>query len=316
MKQQIASLLLIIAFLLIGIVSLLINFPLTYTSAGSAVTTTVFYDGALGGLPDTQDMEYFAVPGASATQSFSGGATTLDTTPQIADSAGYRVPAASSPTLDRAAGFKLNFSLQIESENHNANNDRAGFSVILLAEDKQGIEIGFWEDEVWAQEGGTADLFTHAEGVVFTTTTGIIEYELEIVGNTYTLTAPAMTTLTGSVRDYTAWVPPFGFPDIYEIPNFVFLGDDTSSAESRIKLAYVSVTTETAVTPTATSMPTNTATSTPVNTVTSTPTATVTASLPPLGSTATQTSTSAAPINTPTATPTPEFKNYLPLILK
>ncbi len=313
MKQQIASLFLTITLLLIGIGSLIISFPSTYTTAAPAAPM-VFYDGALGGLPVTQDMEFFTNPGSSATQSFGGGATTLDTTIQIADAAGYRVPAASAPTLNRADGFKLNFSLQIESENHNANNDRSGVSVILLAQDMKGIEIEFWDNEVWAQEGGAEPaLFTHDEGVDFNTTTDIIAYELEIVNDTYTLTAPAMTTLTGLVRDYTDWVPPFGVPDFYEEPNFVFLGDNTTSAESRIKLAYVAVTTETAV------IPTNTPTSTPTNTAT--PTATYTATPPPPGSTATPTNTAApvdgtaTPTNTPAATPTPDHAVYLPLIL-
>ena len=41
--------------------------------------TTVLYDGSLGGTPDTQGFDYFALA-ASASQSFAAGITTLDTT--------------------------------------------------------------------------------------------------------------------------------------------------------------------------------------------------------------------------------------------
>jgi len=150
--------------------------------------------------------------------------------------------------------------VQIESEAHDDPN-RAGFAVILLAEDVQGIELDFWEDTISAQELGPTNLFRFAESAGFDTTTGLINYALEIVDDTYTLSVANTTILSGTVRDYTAWVPPFGAPeDPYEQPNFIYLGDNSSDGQARIQLSYVAVVTETAVSLPATATPTLTPT--------------------------------------------------------
>jgi hypothetical protein len=121
--------------------------------------------------------------------------------------------------------------------------DRAGFSIILLAEDKKGIEIAFWPDEIWAQQDGAAEppdgmLFTHSEGVNFDTTAGLINYQLSIITEVYRLTVDDNLILSGPVRDYV------GFernPDFYETPNLIFLGDDTSQAQAQVSIAAVSL---------------------------------------------------------------------------
>jgi hypothetical protein len=146
------------------------------------------------------------------------------------------------PIMDRTTGFTLTFSTQVEAEAH-ANNDRAGFSVIVLSDDSKGIEMAFWEDEIWVQDDDAedpGDLFTHAEGVVYSTTTALETYKLTILSDTYTLTVGASTILTGRLRDYSNFSGPI---DPYETPNFIFLGDNTTSAEARIRLSFVSVTT-------------------------------------------------------------------------
>jgi hypothetical protein len=53
----------------------------------------------------------------------------------------------------------------------------------VMSSDKRGIELGFWIDEIWAQEGGTSQPFTHAEGATFTTTADLISYRLSALGN-------------------------------------------------------------------------------------------------------------------------------------
>lgn len=222
--------------------------------AAAPTNTLVLYDGALGGTPDTQNFEYAAVnpvfpfPPAQATQTYSPalGLTILDTMPEIGDLAGYAVTPTLAPTLSRQAGFRLDFSVRINSETHN-NNNRAGFSITMLAEDLLGIEIAFWENEIWAQEGGNSPtLFTHAEGVVYDTTTDIVDYELEIVESIYRLSANGVPVLSGPLRDYTAWEPPFPFiPDPYEQPNLIALSDNTSSARSETWISYVAITTDT-----------------------------------------------------------------------
>ena len=65
-------------------------------------------------------------------------------------------------------------------------------------------------------------------------------YTLHIITDTYTLSAAGAPILSGPVRDYTNFS---GFPDPYETPNLIFLGDDTTSAAGRAQLNHVSVTT-------------------------------------------------------------------------
>ena len=206
-------------------------------------TNAVLYDGALGGTPDSQQFTYIDASFGAAGNTASGGVTTLDTTSANGISAGYfrNYPADSGwPTLSRATGYTIKFSAQLVSESH-ANNNRAGFSVIALSSDLQGIEIGFWEDEIWAQhDDTTGSLFTHAEGVIPTSsiTNTLVPYELTILGDRYSLSISHTEVLTGPLRDYTAFA---GFPDVYESPNFIFLGDNTTSAQAEVQISTVSV---------------------------------------------------------------------------
>src|SRR5262245_16767455 len=79
----------------------------------------VLYDGSLGGTPDTQGkLRYRASPGSATTQSFADGTTVLDSTAQKRDAAGYFADSALGLTLDRAAGYVLNFAVQVIDEDH------------------------------------------------------------------------------------------------------------------------------------------------------------------------------------------------------
>jgi hypothetical protein len=272
----------------------------------AAAATTTLYDGALGTTPDAQGFLYLAnpFPPQSAAQSFANGATTL-TSLTNSDKAGYFARSGQMPTLDRAAGYTVRFTAQVAAEAH-ASRNRAGFSVIVLSSDMRGVELGFWEDQIWAQDDG-ANLFRHAEGATFDTTTALTTYDLTIAGDSYTLTSGG-TILSGALRDYSA----FGWP--YNTPNFVFLGDDTSSAGAQARLALVAVETglppTATATPTPTRTPTGTATPTTTATATSTSTVTTTATATPTATgtaTATPTTTatlSSTPGSTPTATAT------------
>jgi hypothetical protein len=150
------------------------------------------------------------------------------------------------PVLDRTNGYTVNFILDVISETH-SNNDRAGFSITILSDDLEGIELGFWENQIWAQEEGAEEppngtLFTHAEGITFTTSS-LISYNLSVLSSTYTLSANGSPILSGSLRNYTAFNPPFGLPSPYTRTNSIYLSDNTPSAQARIKLAAVSVST-------------------------------------------------------------------------
>ncbi|HRQ39402.1 MAG TPA: Calx-beta domain-containing protein [Chloroflexota bacterium] len=224
------------------------------TAVAAPTDTLVLYDGALGGTPDTQNMAYGAIDlvfpfQVEATQTYSAAllATILDTTPDIDDMAGYGVDPTTMPTLTRQNGFQFHFTMRVVEESH-ASPHRAGFNVTVISGDLLGIELAFWENEIWAQEGGDPPaLFTHAEGMAYDTTTDFVAYELEIIEDIYRLSADGVPILTGPLRDYTAWEPPLPqFPDPYEQPNLVALSDNTSSAQALIWLRYVGVTPDTA----------------------------------------------------------------------
>jgi hypothetical protein len=193
----------------------------------------VLYDPAAGTLPSAQGWSFLALPGP-ATPVLVAGTTRLDTTATNPVHAGFSRVAPLA--LERAGGFTLRFTLQVEAEVH-ANTNRAGVSVIMLAADKRGLELAFWTNRVWAQ--ADLPLFTQAEGAAFDTTAAV-EYDLRFAGDGYTLNAGGVTVLTGPLRDYTAFT---GFPDVYETPNFLFLGDDTGSARGSLRLGRVELVT-------------------------------------------------------------------------
>lgn len=133
-------------------------------------------------------------------------------------------------TMDRTTGYTVSFDLQIAAETHSSN-DRAGFSVIVLSSDLQGIELGFWGNEVWAQNVG----FNHGEGTSgFNPSGSAFSYDLTIQGSSYTLLANDTPILTGSLRIYSA----SGFP--YTTPNFIFIGDNTFSAAADSDVGAIS----------------------------------------------------------------------------
>ena len=219
---------------------------LTFAGVAGATPITL-YDDTAGNTPGTQPWLLYA------DDNFRGGTVTetavtnvgVNLTTDNTVSAGYSnyqpiiyFPSLSItydfknsgfPTLDRALGYSLSFELQINSETH-VSNDRAGFSVILLGDDSLGIELGFWEDEIWAQDVG----FTHGEGTtMFDTTANEVLYELAILDSSYELFADNVSLLSGDLRDYSS------FGASYSLSNYLFLGDDTSSAGADITLGEV-----------------------------------------------------------------------------
>lgn len=214
----------------------------------------VLYDNTLGNAPNNQDWMTFIGAG-SVTQL--GDGIELDTrtflgfpAPQLA--AGYfnhnldatpdqwSLVNPAFPVLDAGEGFTLGFEMRMLDEDH-LTADRAGFSVILLDQNNLGVELGFWEDRIWAQSGPG---FTQdpVERVDFTTTLGPrILYELTILGADYFLAADGAEILSGSVKDYSPASPN---PDPYGTPNFVFLGDDTGSASAQFELGRITLTTD------------------------------------------------------------------------
>lgn len=200
------------------------------------------YDSAIGTPPSQQQWQWVTSPGAQASEQYTNGATLLNTYTQTSDLAGYFAVPSPTIALRRDAGFVFTFTVQLLAEAHN-NQNRAGLSLIVIADDLRGIELGFWQDSVWAQgdgihpPGNTVPLFNRAEHATLTTTQSLT-YELRVLTDTYTLLANAAPVLTGPMRDYSAFN---GFPDPYETPNLIFIGDDTSSARARVLLGRIAV---------------------------------------------------------------------------
>ena len=221
-----------------------------------AVPGSVFtlYDSSVSNTPDKQGFTYRGIaltPPILASQTFAAGGTVLNTRLDYEDYAGYLGQPSLMPTLDRDSGYTVTFAVQIVQENHpdtdkdgDGKDDRAGFNVVVLGKDNQGIALGFWQDKVWAYEGGAAEppdgkLLTQAESVAFSTTS-LTVYKLAVYGDTYSLSTNGSVILTGNLRDYTAFDGVLF--NLYTMPNLVFLGDNTPSARAQIKLTDVSIT--------------------------------------------------------------------------
>jgi len=186
------------------------------------VHAAVLYDGSLNSTPDAQGWLYLTEPDppAGAAQTVAGGGTLLETFAFPADKAGYfGHPLA--PVLNRTAGYSFAIDLQIENETHSSS-DRAGFSIILLSSDLQGIELSFWTNEIWAQNAG----FTHGESATVDMSTVVKTVQIDVQGTGYEVFVDSSSVLTGSLRDYDA----AGAPAPYDTPNFLLFGNNSASA--------------------------------------------------------------------------------------
>lgn len=137
---------------------------------GAPAHAALLYNADLGTRLDQQGWLYLTDPlfGATAQRSSGAGATRLDTTDEMSESAGFFSSFhPSMPVLDRQAGYTMQFEVGVLTESHSSD-DRAGFSVLVIGDDLRAIELGFWTDEIWAQSGPNpldpaATLFLHAE---------------------------------------------------------------------------------------------------------------------------------------------------------
>ncbi len=208
------------------------------------------YDAALAALPNAQGWLAY---GSSllATPRRSSAGTTLSSLPSLAGLAGFSNVAAlvpslvnsSFPSLDASAGFALNFRLNLLEEVHQLST-RAGFSAILLGEGPNplGIELGFHRDAIFSLLGGSAPLQSVGEWAGGLDLSRPIDFSLRILGQSYYLLADNRLLLSGSLQDYSdASVNPLLPFNPYTVSNFLFLGDNTTSAGSRVELGSVSL---------------------------------------------------------------------------
>lgn len=201
----------------------------------------VLYDGDVAGksLPENWGWLWATKPliGAQAVRSPHSRSVLMDSTAVMGDQAGYFGNLlAPPPNLSRAPGFTIRFDVAVLEENH-VSDHRAGFSVIAVTDDAAfAIELGLWTDEIWAQSDDP--LFYHGEGVALDTT-GRRTYAIFVRGDGYFLFADGKAILSGGLKNYSD----FGWP--YNEPNFLFFGDDTSSASAVAKVYRFDILTHT-----------------------------------------------------------------------
>jgi hypothetical protein len=148
----------------------------------------------------------------------------------------------SAYTLDPTVGYTLNFAVQIAQESA-ANPNRAGFSVVVIGSNvapgvQSSIELAFQNGRIFAQNVG----FTAGEASTFNpVNAGLVNYSLQVLGTSYTLSANGATILSNQLRDYTSWS---GSINPYSTPNFLFFGDNTTSARADFFLGAISANTD------------------------------------------------------------------------
>lgn len=207
------------------------------------------YDAALAALPNAQSWlaygsSLLANPNPSPSRSSAG--TLLSSLPSLAGLAGFSNVAALVPTLvnpgfpslDPSRGFVFHFRLDLQEELHQVDN-RAGFSVILLGDGPRplGIELGFHRDAIFSLLGGATPLQVLGEQVGGLALNRPVDFSLRILDQSYYLLADNRLLLSGALQDYTAArVNPLLPFNPYTLPNFLFLGDNTTSAGSRVEL--------------------------------------------------------------------------------
>jgi hypothetical protein len=160
------------------------------------------------------------------------------------------VPINSSfPILERQAGYNLSFTAKMDSQTNNGMNGplRAGFNLLVISSDQMGIEIGFRNPNTQNQ---TPDIFSqdnasfNAIGEINSDLGGILNnfttYDLQVSGDQYRLSTGSTLLLNGNLRNYSSSV---GFGSaVYRTPNFLFLGDNTTSAGGTTQLQSLNVT--------------------------------------------------------------------------
>ncbi|MFE1745000.1 hypothetical protein [Coleofasciculus sp. H7-2] len=216
----------------------------TLLMGANSANAVPLYDGVSkpNQTPDQQGWQYqenaFKSPAPTATSTSEG---TVLNTGNSTNQAGYFK--VSPVLLNRSTGYSISFSVKISSETH-LNNNRAGFSLIVISDgvfgetQPYGLELGFWQNSVWAQNVG----FTQGEKVTFNVQKTMNNYVLYVKDNQYQLFINGSTfpILQGELRQYTGFIPPPGYPNPYTTSNLIFFGDNTASATANVTIKSVS----------------------------------------------------------------------------
>jgi hypothetical protein len=233
----------------------------------ASAATIVLYDGAtFGGTPNAAPGAYLTFnsfdlrnplnpPG---TQTASGGKTTLDISSRESLYGGYSnynlrntLENLAFPVLDSNAGYTLSFRIKINSQTNTGDNgpNRAGFSVTVLDNDKKGIELGFRNNDIFAQNSNFSAIDLAEQKTSFGSTLSTFStYNLKVLGNSYTLSNGGSDLFSGLLRSY-AISPSNPLTVVYGNPNFLFFGDNTTSAGASVDIQNITLTTNSTAVP-------------------------------------------------------------------
>jgi|GEM_PF-760529 len=250
-------------------------------SSATSPVTDVLYDGTLGTDPGSQSWLYCEnttpVSGSCRSDAPTSSNTaqeslynasgnkgiTFDTTATNNISAGFSNYGFSStgvatlknsqfPVLDENKGIVLNFTSQLVSESDTSSgtsgtNLRAGFSVIVVTNDLQAIEIGFQNNGTIFAQGENFN--SPAQSSTTYNSSQLTNYSLVIAGNSFQLTGQpngggtVTSLLTGSLIPYYQSTSLSAVAKIpYSTPDFVFFGDDTTEGQAEVNLTNITLT--------------------------------------------------------------------------
>lgn len=202
----------------------------------------ILYDGTVETLPTDQHWFYGESATGAGITNMVGTSALLDTSASNAGRAGwgYTDTFFNPLPLEAATGFTLTFDLQLLQQT-SGSNDRAGLDLLVITSDPtKAIELGFWSDRIFALNNDVP-AFTHGQNSAPIDTTILHHYVLSVSGDSFTLYDGTTPILTDLLRDYSAspvTLPtPLGDIPVYQVPNSIFLGDDTASAGGSFMLS-------------------------------------------------------------------------------
>lgn len=231
----------------------------------ATAASITLYDGVnFSGTPNNAPGSYLtfnsfdplnlASPG---TQTAGNGKTTLNTSSPESLYGGYSnynllntLSNAAFPVLDSNAGYTISFTIKINSQTNTGTNgpNRAGFSVTALDNNKKGIEIGFRNTDIFAQNSNFNAIDPAEQKTSFGSVLGNFStYDLKVLGNNYTLSNGGDDLFSGSLRSYTISSNPL--TAVYGNPNFLFFGDNTTSAGASVDIQNITLTTNSTAVP-------------------------------------------------------------------
>jgi len=213
------------------------------TAVGLGGGALPLYDASSDLLPTHASWGWtYGATGTPSVTQVTGGVLTLDSTASSGQ-AGYNLYGGAN--LNSTLGFALDFSFKLNSETHGSNANRSGFSIIVLDQAAQGVELSFWTNEVWAKNADPAFSHSATESISVDTTIDRT-YRLTFLGGTYTLTTDGAAPLSGALRHYhySSGIPMIDDAvnaAVYDQTHYIFFGDNTMSAAANVALSAVTL---------------------------------------------------------------------------